>query len=127
MPSTAFSNILAVIDMVLTISPTSAEVERGFTQLKLIKNDRRNRLSGEHLSTLMTIKLLSKPVEDYDPMPAIELWNLSGQRRPTFRVPDSSAFDTRAEVIVQESETAAEPTEHQGELEEPMEHPAVQA
>lgn len=38
------TNILSVIDLLLTLPASSAEVERGFSQLKLLKTDMRSKL-----------------------------------------------------------------------------------
>ena len=71
-------NILSVIDLMLTLPASSAEVERGFSQLKLLKTDMRSTLKECHLNDLMTIKLLSAPINEFDPTEAIELWNKGG-------------------------------------------------
>ena len=63
-----YPNILDVFDLLLCISPASAEVERGFTQLKLIKNDRRNSLKGTSLNKLLAVRMLTPSITDYDPM-----------------------------------------------------------
>ena len=82
------TNILSVIDLLLTPPASSAEVERGFSQLKLLKTDMRSKLKESHLNDLMSIKLLSAPVPEFDPAEAIQLWNTSGRsqaRRPYFK------------------------------------------
>ena len=62
-----YPNILALVDLLLCISPSSADVERGFTQLKLIKTDRRNTLSGTTLNKLLAVRLLTPPIKEYNP------------------------------------------------------------
>ena len=81
------TNILSVIDLLLTLPASSAEVERGFSQLKLLKTDMRSKLKESHLNDLISIKLLCAPVPDFDPAEAIQLWNTSGSlaRRPYFK------------------------------------------
>ena len=44
------TNILSVIDLLLTLPASSAEVERGFSQLKLLKTDMRSKLKESHLN-----------------------------------------------------------------------------
>ena len=73
------SNALDVIDLILALPASSAECERGFSLMKLIKTDRRNKLSIRHMTQVMRIKLQSASIEDFDPTPAIHLWN-SGPR-----------------------------------------------
>ena len=74
-------NILKVMDLILTLPATSSEVERGFSQMKLIKTNIRSKLSTENLNNLMTIKMLAASIEEFDPIPAIEHWNVAGIRR----------------------------------------------
>ena len=74
------TNILSVIDLLLTLPASSAEVERGFSQLKLLKTDMRSKLKESHINDLMSIKLLSVPITEFDPSEAIQLWNTSGTR-----------------------------------------------
>lgn len=80
-------NLLSVVDLLLTLPASSAEVERGFSQLKLLKTDMRSKLKESHLNDLMFIKLLSAPIPEFDPTEAIRLWNTSGilPRRPHFK------------------------------------------
>ena len=61
------SQILDVMDLLLTLYPSSAEAERGFTQLKLIKTDRRNSLRGLSVNNLLGVRLLTANVGDYNP------------------------------------------------------------
>ena len=84
---TSHRAILSIVDLLLTLPASSAEVERGFSQLKLLKTDMRSKLKESHLNDLMSIKLLSAPVSEFDPTEAIPLWNKSGVRlrRPNFK------------------------------------------
>ncbi len=79
-------HILGVFNLLLVIPAASAEVERGFSQLKLVKTKLRTRLSEKHLNILLDIKMLAKPISKYNPSKAIELWNASSCRirRPNF-------------------------------------------
>ena len=64
----------------LTLPASSAEVERGFSQLKILKSDIRSTLSEECLNDLLGAKLLSADIQNFDPLPAIELWSTSSVR-----------------------------------------------
>lgn len=70
------------------MSPSSAEAERGFSQLKCLKTNLRSiaRLNQTTNNHALSIKLHSKNVRDYDPKPAIHYWNHRSirQRRPLF-------------------------------------------
>ena len=79
-------NILSLIDLVLSLSASSSECERGFSAMKLIKTDHRNRLKGSTLSNVMRIRLHSPSVSDFNPEEAIHVWNTScHKRRPNHR------------------------------------------
>lgn len=71
----------------MAISPSSAEAERGFSTLKLIKTRLRSRLSQNVLNDLLGIKMCSRSINDFDPTEAIHQWNKSGERsrRPIFK------------------------------------------
>ena len=57
------SMILSVIDLVLTRPSSSTECERGFSLMKKLKTDIRNKLSEESLSDNMVVQLESSPIE----------------------------------------------------------------
>ena len=69
-------SVVALIDMVLSLPASSAEAERGFSLMKIIKTDWRSRLTDDSVSDLMTIKFDSPDVKDFDPQPAIDVWLL---------------------------------------------------
>ena len=43
-------NILAIMDLILSLSPSSAEAERGFSHLKLIKTNIRSKMGHDLLN-----------------------------------------------------------------------------
>ena len=83
--SLGHSNILSLFDLILTLPASSAEVERGFSKLKLVKRYERSSLNEKNLNSTLAIKILSKPVGEFNPTPAIEHWNTTSlmPRRPT--------------------------------------------
>ena len=60
----------------LTLPASSADAERGCSQLKLTKSNLRSKLRSDKLSDLMTIQLQLPPIV------AFELWSAGAQRRP---------------------------------------------
>ena len=56
-------NLRYTIYLILTLSATSSEIERGFSQMKLIKTNIRSKLSIEN-KNLMTIKMLTTEKND---------------------------------------------------------------
>ncbi|XP_013416166.1 E3 SUMO-protein ligase KIAA1586-like [Lingula anatina] len=59
-------------------------MERGFSQLKIIRTQLRNKLRASTLTALLTIQLHSAEIAEYDPTPAIHCWNTQKRRRPLF-------------------------------------------
>ncbi|XP_070554930.1 uncharacterized protein [Ptychodera flava] len=88
------SNILDLIDLVLSLPASSAECEWGFSIMKLTKTDYRNKLSSQSMTEIMRIKLHSPRIEDFDPTPAIHMWNSGSnrQRRPNFMATSSAVL-----------------------------------
>jgi hypothetical protein len=60
--------------LMLVISPSTAECERGFSQMKLIKTELRNSLTDDSLRILMTIKHHGPSLEDFNADRAINYW-----------------------------------------------------
>lgn len=100
-------NILAVVDLLLSLPAGTSECERGFSQMKIIKTQFRNRLKASTMSMLMTIQLHSKGINDFDPTAAIHMWNNFGprRRRPAFiRKPQRAQATAHAEGSDEEAE-----------------------
>ena len=114
-----FPNILAIVDLILTFSPSSAQAERGFSQLKIVKSDLRNRLGQNSLNNILAIKFLSDDIQTFDPHNAIQHFFTTKNRRLRERKKKSvplnvgeEAESERDDVIVREnSETVDEQTE----------------
>lgn len=62
-----YPNILAIVDLVLTFSPSSAQAERGFSQLNIVKSNLRDRLGQNSLYNILAIKFLSNDIHSYNP------------------------------------------------------------
>ena len=88
------SSVLALIDLVLTIPATSVEAERGFSVMKRVKTDYRNKLRNPAMNDLMRIILLSPSEAAFDPTPAIEHWYGALQRRQCCRRPTPQDVDS---------------------------------
>ena len=75
-------NILKVVDLVNSLPPTSVLNETAFNQMKLLKGDRRHRLSAQNLNACMLIRIESPTVAEFDPTPAINKWmvNISSEK-----------------------------------------------
>ena len=84
----ALTNILGLLRITLVIPVQTATLERGFSLMKRIKTDWRNRLSPQTLSQLMMIKLDGPGLDQFNPEPAIKRWWKEG---PRSRRPGSSS------------------------------------
>ena len=71
------SKPLAMIDLFNALPATSVANERAFSQMKLIKGDRRQRLRQDRLSYLMNVRLNAPDTAHFDPIPAVEHWMVS--------------------------------------------------
>ena len=60
-------NVLGLFDLLLTLPATSVECERGFSSMRLIKTDWRNRLGAESLNSVMRVYLDGLAEADFDP------------------------------------------------------------
>ena len=80
-----WSMILLLIELLFTIPISNAKVERLFSLMNRVKTDSRAALGEETLNSLTRIRMEGPKLEDYDPMPAIQLWASSATRRPNQR------------------------------------------
>ncbi|XP_074138783.1 sperm flagellar protein 2 isoform X4 [Sminthopsis crassicaudata] len=78
--SIKYPNILTLVDLVLTLPASSAEAERGFSQMKLTKSQMHFKIKPESMTDLLIIQLNSPDINKFDPKKAIQLWNTSWQR-----------------------------------------------
>ncbi|KAH3882995.1 hypothetical protein DPMN_006943 [Dreissena polymorpha] len=69
-----FDNLYSLLDLLLSLPPTSVPCESTFSHLKLLKTHRRLRLRQDTLNSLMMIKLSTPDVTDYDPSAAVDKW-----------------------------------------------------
>ncbi|XP_060563884.1 uncharacterized protein LOC132723223 [Ruditapes philippinarum] len=86
-----YRNILDVMDLTLTMSPSSAEAERGFSLMKVPKTKIRSTLSQGSLNDLLITKLHAPKIGDFNPSEAVYLWNSEGNRTKRVNFKDMSA------------------------------------
>ncbi|XP_058163686.1 sperm flagellar protein 2 isoform X3 [Dasypus novemcinctus] len=70
-----YPNILTLVDLVLTLPASSAEAERGFSQMRRTKSHMRVKTKAESMTDLLIIQLNSPDINSFDPRKAIHLWN----------------------------------------------------
>lgn len=57
-----------------TIAVSSAEAERGFSQMNVICTDKRSRLTVSNISNILTINLTGLPLKDWNSVPVVKKW-----------------------------------------------------
>ena len=73
-------HIMILILIMLTISPTTAECERGFSSVNNIKTTARTSMKQEALSSLVRIKVECPDLMEYNPTESIINWLNSGTK-----------------------------------------------
>lgn len=71
-----FPLMMAIIDLLNCIPPTSVKCETTFSQMKLIKTSKRTSMKGSTLNCLLTVKLLSPSIHDFDPKSSVDRWQV---------------------------------------------------
>ena len=72
--SKKWGNVLAVVALLFCLPFANGRVEKVFSQLKLIKNNRRTCLKEDTLDHLLRINTEGPPLADWDANHALELW-----------------------------------------------------
>ena len=68
-----------LLKLMLVVIPSTAECERGFSCMKLIKTHTRNTMTQETLQLLMTVKQLGPSLANFIPDKAISHWMSCGK------------------------------------------------
>ena len=103
MDAKKWTNVLAIAELLLCLPVANGRVERVFSHLKLIKNNRRTRLGEDTLDQLLRIYVEGPPLSDWDPTRALELWYMEKTRRLNVR--DSRSAPRRPQSEEAELET----------------------
>ena len=69
-----WKNALLLCELVFSLPFSNAKVERIFSTLKTVKSNRRTNLSISALHDLLEINIEGPPLEDFSPLPAVQLW-----------------------------------------------------
>ena len=97
-------NLIGLVDIVLCLSVTSVECERGFSVMRKTKSDWRNCLSDKALTDQMRVMLVGKDIESYDPDAAVKLW-LNASARP--RRMNVKTYRKRKVSVIDDSSSAS--------------------
>ena len=66
-----------------TLPVSTAECERGFSQMNLICTPTRSKVSVKHMSSLMLISIAGPPLEEWCPMTYVKTWLAKGRHAAT--------------------------------------------
>ena len=80
--SKGWKDALILIELLFTIPVSNAKLERMFSKLKRVETNFPCSLSLQRLENILRIMEEGPAWEEYDPLPAIELWHSVKQRRP---------------------------------------------
>ena len=95
------TNILGLVELLFYLPMSNRHLERVFSQLKLIKTDRRTSLNEDRLDSLLRIATTGPPLSQWDASGAFELWWKDKKRR---NVEDSRAPPTQSTSAGRETE-----------------------
>ena len=76
-----WSNVLSVVELLFCLPMANGRVERVFSQLKLIKTNRRTCLGEDTLDRLLRINAEGPPLSQWDASAALEVWQHAKIRR----------------------------------------------
>ena len=74
-------SILVLVNIMMTLSPSTAKLERSFSAMKSIKTNLRTKMDQSTLQLLMRINDSSMDIDTFNPKPAINHW-LSAAAKP---------------------------------------------
>lgn len=81
-----FKTVRSIVTIILTIPPSNAEVERVWSSVKNIIDDKSTSMGHEMLESRIQIKRSNVSIEDFDPAPVVNVWwsDSTKSRRPNF-------------------------------------------
>ena len=105
-----FKHILTIIEITLILPVHTSNLERGFSQMNLIKTKKRTHLTTESLNSLLTVKLSGLDYTTYDPAGAIIRWwkhsDFHTQSVPVKRRPNVQPYGPRKKLKESEGDTS---------------------
>ena len=84
--STTFPSLCKLARIYKVIPPHTADCERDFSRVKLIKTDIRNRMGEDTLDCLLRISVEGPPLEEYPFVKAVRIWANKKERRYKVRL-----------------------------------------
>lgn len=68
------SNILSLVELLFCLPMSNGHVERVFSQLKILKTERRNCLGEDQLDALLRMAAHAPPLSKWDASGAVQYW-----------------------------------------------------
>ena len=75
-------NFLVLVELLFSLPSSNGKVERIFSQVDVIKTEKRTRLCNEALDDLLMITANNVPLKDFNSEAAITLWSKEKIQRP---------------------------------------------
>ncbi|KAL3253638.1 hypothetical protein MRX96_054429 [Rhipicephalus microplus] len=92
--SVVYPTICTFLTAAALLSPSCKVTCKGFEELCVIKESRKNVLTDDTLWQTMVINVNGAPLEQWDPEPVVDLWLKTSLRRPNNRTSTKHALDT---------------------------------
>ena len=78
-----WANVLILAELLFSLPASNGNLERVFSQLNVIKSNKRTSLLNDTLDDLLMVSTMTSPLKDFNPDKAIDLWWGDKVRRPT--------------------------------------------
>ena len=91
--------------MLFTIPVSNGHLERCFSQMKILKTDKRCSLSEKRLDELLRICLESPPLSQWDAESAVQLWWQDRTQRPTHTTAPTCSYRQSSSITIVDSES----------------------
>lgn len=108
--SSELPNLLPLVDLILSLPSTSADCERGFSAMKLIKTEHRSSLLPSTLDDLMMVHINAPAIANFDPQPSVNDWVHAKSRKVGSKSSDEKNDSNDEES---DSDCSMDPLDHQ--------------
>ena len=79
--SSEWRNCLSLVELLFSLPASNGKLERTFSQLKIIKTEKRSLLNNQQLDDLLRLNTDVIPLASFDANPSIDLWWQEKKRR----------------------------------------------
>ena len=75
-------NALILVEILFSLPASNGSLERVFSQVNVIKSNKRTSLTNDTLDDLLMVSTMCSPLKDFNPNKAVDLWWREKVRRP---------------------------------------------